>query len=668
MANNKHMQFLIAIFLVFLMAASVSAAASESAETGFFGTYWSSIKTMLGIDGVKNIITGNAVEDVTGDAAKYNKYETKKGGKYYQLVERVPDVRQGRYYTDGLGNDITGNAAKYVQDGGQQGKYYNLTKINGIRAVKYLPMTGRAIEDVTGDASATAPDTTNACKIHENCGKQSNKGCIKLKCTSFNAITEPVGRISNRCVGEGYIGHWFEDANRIKEYYTIPCSTFSDSFSWPDDVQCMRIDNVKSACRTKTTSPPPNPCNNNGRCEANLGETAANCQKDCTQSSSPKACNKNEDCTMDQLCDTAASKCMNVVGLTAPQKKYEGAKNKCENRDTVLHWFDLGDGRNPYLRVKCDRFEYLGKKLGWVEIKCSGGACIIPTTTPPPPCNNNGRCEANLGETAANCQKDCTQSSSPKACNKNEDCTMDQLCDTAASKCMNVVGLTAPQKKYEGAKNKCENRDTVLHWFDLGDGRNPYLRVKCDRFEYLGKKLGWVEVKCDKGVCITPPPQPSCASNCTAVGATMCAGSKYITECKKVGENCYQWSQPASSCTPTGGCTPCSYGCENGACKPAPQCKPKTCADLGNVCGTPDDGCGAKLSCACPAGQICNAGYKCEPAAQPKEGAVMEVTVEKGTLPAKEGAVMEVSVEKGTAAVPEAKSGAVMEVSVVKGQ
>ena len=89
-------------------------------------------------------------------------------------------------------------------------------------------------------AKTTTPPTTASCSNHEACGKQSNKGCVNSKCTAFNAIIEPADGRDNECYSgnANYITHWFASSDIAPGYYTIPCSSFTDSFNWPDAVQC----------------------------------------------------------------------------------------------------------------------------------------------------------------------------------------------------------------------------------------------------------------------------------------------------------------------------------------------------------------------------------------------------------------------------------------------
>jgi hypothetical protein len=74
------------------------------------------------------------------------------------------------------------------------------------------------------------------------------------------------------------------------------------------------------------------------------------------------------------------------------------------------------------------------------------------------------------------------------------------------------------------------------------------------------------------------------------------------------GEACPAPPDGVASCDADGAC---AFGCEppftlvDGECR----CTPRTCADMGAMCGAPDDGCGVALDCgACSGGGVCDGG------------------------------------------------------------
>ena len=114
------------------------------------------------------------------------------------------------------------------------------------------------------------------------------------------------------------------------------------------------------------------------------------------------------------------------------------------------------------------------------------------------------------------------------------------------------------------------------------------------------------------------PDLGQCRKNCKGCGDYLVDGRQ--EPCGRITNNCDQ----ELTCN---GC-PSNQRCENRRCVPkCPPgarrsaragedecCLPQTCAELGVVCGSADDGCGGTIQCECPNGLVCTSGIcQCQP-------------------------------------------------------
>jgi hypothetical protein len=104
-----------------------------------------------------------------------------------------------------------------------------------------------------------------------------------------------------------------------------------------------------------------------------------------------------------------------------------------------------------------------------------------------------------------------------------------------------------------------------------------------------------------------------CSNNCDAFNSGTCLPP--TNGCHEAGTTCTTTSQCCAGSACTGGvCLPPMTPQEKmlefmifdlGSCVTPPMCTPKTCADVGNACGSVADGCGNIITCTCPSGAAC---------------------------------------------------------------
>ncbi len=140
---------------------------------------------------------------------------------------------------------------------------------------------------------------------------------------------------------------------------------------------------------------------------------------------------------------------------------------------------------------------------------------------------------------------------------------------------------------------------------------------------------------CSGGRCSCVPksscnPGAQCGTQDDGCGGTLICGTcqsgsvcnKEANRCESgCGAVCEQRYLSCMDCdrSQPGGClTPTQCADGRRGCKAACQCKPKTCAELGQQCGPANDGCGHTLDCGgCSGGSTCSGG-RCVPSCVPK--------------------------------------------------
>lgn len=123
----------------------------------------------------------------------------------------------------------------------------------------------------------------------------------------------------------------------------------------------------------------------------------------------------------------------------------------------------------------------------------------------------------------------------------------------------------------------------------------------------------------------------SCDGNCPSVCTSnnACIRSTLSGNASQCTARCVE--STVTQCASNDGCCPagCTSANDNDC-----ACVPRTCAQVGAACGTPDNGCGQPLQCpACPSNQTCSSAFQCVTATTGLLGAACAGDVGCGTTP-----------------------------------
>ena len=286
---------------------------------------------------------------------------------------------------------------------------------------------------------------------------------------------------------------------------------------------------------------------------------------------------------------------------------------------------------------------------------CEAGGCSLSTCTlnAGETCNASDGCVVNTcsdgvknsDETDIDCGGSCNKCADNKICLADNDCTsnncINNVCQPQSVNTPPIVSVShSPLQPFE------TNQVTLTATASDADGISA-VRIFVDTVQ---------AIQCNSSPCLNSTNYSLGTHNYYAEandnGVPIATGRteiKQFTVSSICTPQCSGKSCGDNGCGGTCGTCSANQTCNTNSQCISTSCTPKTCAELGRVCGAVNDNCGGTLSCGtCEAGKVCSSTGQCVQRASPptvtlKEGESVEVqsskysgmtlTVNKITIP-----------------------------------
>lgn len=369
----------------------------------------------------------------------------------------------------------------------------------------------------------------------------------------------------------------------------VVCSVHTDQSQCETDVLCSWVpfcsgaksSSLSDQCIPKD-SDPNYQCNANScgaECDGSVG-CPSNIVGDMCKYSG--VCDQENTCTCsytDQYCPEPGTTNVETDGTTTC---YYGANtHRCSSSGCLLSTCTLADNETCSTTNGCvvDACSDGIKNGNETDIDC-GGSCEK--------CADNKLCSVNNDCQSNNCVNNtCTPQNTPPAVSISHSplnpVAADQVTLTASAS--DVNGISAIRIFADGSEVKQCTSSPCVHTANFSSGIHTYYAEADD--DGVPIATGRDPASGTKSFIVNATCTPQCSGK--SCGDSDACGGKCIVQSCGTGQTC----NSAGQCEST-------------------SCIPKTCAELGRVCGSVNNGCGGTLNCgACATGQACNSVGQC---------------------------------------------------------